>query len=241
MKAIASLDFEEKPDYSYLKSLFGAKEDRKSKFHFDSENQIGSLEHSKGPCLRERIPCKPVNGEIRITRNTKLPKEREEFSWERILAGHPEKMAKTFLNHPSPLTPPPSPTPPSFPTYAMLRVIQRMKDKHPEKPIRHKTNGKTSEWVSSKIFSTQETLIIKFNVWITLSVYLFFAVTSGRERVWPQQWKRLLNCERKQCKYHKSWLYLPVILLALDLRDLAQPSCYVSKHDKFIQQIFKQL
>lgn len=67
MKYIANLKFESRPDYAYLRSLF--REDlsfeklfgkRKS---FANENCI-SDRTPKRPNLRERRPCKPVNGEV---------------------------------------------------------------------------------------------------------------------------------------------------------------------------------
>ncbi|CAD6223112.1 GSCOCG00005400001-RA-CDS [Cotesia congregata] len=142
MKYIASLDFEAKPNYSYLRSLFnrGGKIERTPQStvrrkRISDENN--SCERPiKMPYLRERRPCKPVNGEGRITRNTQSGIEVEEFCWEEVLARHPDKLAKVIVQPiNSPLTPPPSPppqllpSPPSLPTYAMLHVIQRMKDR----------------------------------------------------------------------------------------------------------------
>ncbi|XP_076175702.1 serine/threonine-protein kinase VRK1 [Ptiloglossa arizonensis] len=144
MTYITELGFETKPNYSYLRRLFQSGSSQKSDvptclYRVKQSNENISCPISfKRPYLRERKPCKPVNGEIRITRNTqpKCPVERKEFCWEAVLALHPDKLAKitvqtlpSSLAPPSPLTPPPSPPPPSLPTYAMLSVIQRMKER----------------------------------------------------------------------------------------------------------------
>lgn len=56
--------------------------------------------------------------------------KKKHFSWEEVLARHPDRLAKVNSQPiPSPLTPPPSPPPPSLPTYAMLDVMRRMKDR----------------------------------------------------------------------------------------------------------------
>ena len=55
--------------------------------------------------------------------------EKTEFSWEEVLARHPDKLAKISSQPLLSLTPPPSPPPPSLPTYAMINVMRRMKDR----------------------------------------------------------------------------------------------------------------
>ncbi|XP_034948889.1 serine/threonine-protein kinase VRK1-like [Chelonus insularis] len=136
MKYIATLDFEAKPNYSYLRNLFrqggrlGRNSSQLSRCKRVSDENIPCDKPVKIPYLRERRPCKPVNGEGRITRNTQTLADVEKFSWEEVLATHPDKLAK--VNVPSmnsPLTPPPSPPPPSLPTYAMLHVLKRMKNR----------------------------------------------------------------------------------------------------------------
>ncbi|CAK9818872.1 Serine/threonine-protein kinase VRK1 [Anthophora plagiata] len=154
MKYITELGFETKPNYSYLRSLFQSGLKQTSDvptclYHLRESNENISYPKSfKRPYLRERKPCKPVNGEIRVTRNTQLkyPVERREFCWEAVLALHPDKLAKISVQPPpSPLTPPPSPPPPSLPTYAMLNVIQKMKEKQ-SGSFRHKSLSKLDEF-----------------------------------------------------------------------------------------------
>ncbi|XP_014467699.1 PREDICTED: serine/threonine-protein kinase VRK1-like [Dinoponera quadriceps] len=138
MKYITELEFETKPNYTYLRNLFiyGGSQDGNIPSYLyymkESNENLTCSTFFERPYLRERKPCRPVNGEIRITRNTqpKRPTQRKEFSWEAVLALHPDKFAKiNTQSPPSPLTPPPSPRPPSLPTYAMLDVIRRMKEK----------------------------------------------------------------------------------------------------------------
>ncbi|XP_015111794.1 serine/threonine-protein kinase VRK1 [Diachasma alloeum] len=144
MKYISTLDFQAKPNYSYLRSLFKprGKMERVSCSlgsplgkRLVADENIDYLRPKKMPYLRERRPCKPVNCEGRITRNHQVPVEIEKFSWEEVLARHPDKMAKSSLVQTleddvlNGLTPPPSPPPPSLPTYAMLQVMKRMKDR----------------------------------------------------------------------------------------------------------------
>ncbi|XP_076237085.1 serine/threonine-protein kinase VRK1 isoform X2 [Calliopsis andreniformis] len=157
MKYITELGFETKPNYSYLRSLFQCGSTKQSDVPTclypakESSENISYLISFKRPYLRERKPCRPVNGEIRITRNTqpKCPVETKEFCWEAVLALHPDKLAKISVQAPpSPLTPPPSPPPPSIPTYAMLNVIQRMKEKQ-SGTFRHKL-ARSSDDLKSK-------------------------------------------------------------------------------------------
>ncbi|XP_011500570.1 PREDICTED: serine/threonine-protein kinase VRK1-like [Ceratosolen solmsi marchali] len=153
MKYIANLKFESKPDYEYLRSLFRQDLSLESlfgnKMFFANENS-SSIKNHKKPYLRERKPCRQVNGEVRITRNTQLiveqqQKKESDFSWEAVLACHPDKLAKISAQLPSsPLTPPPSPPPPSLPTYAMLAILQRMKERQTGL-VRQRTNSKSSD------------------------------------------------------------------------------------------------
>ncbi|KAI4491001.1 hypothetical protein M0802_010577 [Mischocyttarus mexicanus] len=138
MKYITELDFESKPNYSYLRSLFQPGTNQESKvptclFNIQESNENTCATSIKRPYLRERKPCRPVNGEIRITRNTQLKSQPKKFCWEEVLAFHPDRLAKINIQTPpTTLTPPPSPPPspiPSLPTYAMLDVIRKMKER----------------------------------------------------------------------------------------------------------------
>ncbi|KAL2738824.1 serine/threonine-protein kinase VRK1-like [Vespula squamosa] len=138
MKYITELDFESKPNYSYLRSLFQPGTNQESKvptclFNIHESNENTCATSIRRPYLRERKPCRPVNGEIRITRNTQSKSQPKKFCWEEVLAFHPDRLAKISVQTPpTPLTPPPSPPPspiPSLPTYAMLDVIRRMKER----------------------------------------------------------------------------------------------------------------
>ncbi|KZC09945.1 Serine/threonine-protein kinase VRK1 [Dufourea novaeangliae] len=158
IKYIAELGFETKPNYSYLRRLFQSGHKQKNDVPTclyrvrESNENISFPVSFKRPYLRERKPCRPVNGEIRITRNTqsKRPVDRKEFCWEAVLALHPDKLAKVTVQPPSsPLTPPPSPPPPSLPTYAMLNVIQRMKEKQ-SSTFRHRAVSKSTEDLKAK-------------------------------------------------------------------------------------------
>ncbi|KAJ8687266.1 hypothetical protein QAD02_023060 [Eretmocerus hayati] len=152
MTYIANLKFESRPDYAYLRSLF--RQDLSfeklfgKRYSYANENYT-AVETPKKPFLRGRKPCRPVNGEVRMTRNAQLLVEQQKresgFSWEAVLACHPDKLAKISIQPPlSPLTPPPSPTPPSLPTYAMIAVLQKMKDKQ-NGLIRQRTSSKSSD------------------------------------------------------------------------------------------------
>lgn len=90
--------------------------------------------------------------QIRITRNTQ-PKdpEKNDFNWEKVLALHPDKLAKISIQSPlSPLTPPltppssQSPQSPSLPTYAMLNVLSKMRERQ-SSSCRHKSTQRSSE------------------------------------------------------------------------------------------------
>ncbi|XP_017876341.1 serine/threonine-protein kinase VRK1-like [Ceratina calcarata] len=156
MKYITEMGFETKPKYSYLRSLFQSYSKQKNDvptclyYLKESNENISYPICLKRPYLRERKPCRPVNGEIRITRNMqpKVTAEPKEFCWEAVLAVHPDKLAKVNVqSRPSSLAPTPSPPPPSLPTYAMLNVIQRMKEKQ---AFRHKTLSKSTDDVKTK-------------------------------------------------------------------------------------------
>ncbi|XP_076750468.1 serine/threonine-protein kinase VRK1 [Xylocopa sonorina] len=162
MKYITELGFETKPNYSYLRDLFqsGSKQKNHVPTYLypmkESDENTSCPISFKRPYLRERKPCRPVNGEIRITRNTQPKKylvECKEFCWEAVLALHPDKLAKISVQPPqcppSSLTPPPSPPPPSLPTYAMLNVIQKMKEKQAI-PFRQKTLQKSPDDLKAK-------------------------------------------------------------------------------------------
>ncbi|XP_018368148.1 PREDICTED: serine/threonine-protein kinase VRK1-like [Trachymyrmex cornetzi] len=160
MKCITELEFETKPNYSYLRNLFLRSGSQNGNIPIclynmkESNENITSSIFFERPYLRERKPCRPVNGEIRITRNTqpKQPVQKKEFSWEAVLALHPDKLAKisTQLPPPSPLTPPLtppssiSPRSPSLPTYAMLDVLRKMKERQ-SGSFRHKAIPKSSD------------------------------------------------------------------------------------------------
>lgn len=80
--------------------------------------------------------------------------EKKEFCWEAVLALHPDKFAKiNTQSSPSPLTPPPSPRPQSLPTYAMLDVLRKMKEKQ-SGLFRHRTTSKSVEWVPNVVNCT---------------------------------------------------------------------------------------
>ncbi|KAG7206453.1 hypothetical protein KM043_003806 [Ampulex compressa] len=153
MRYISKLGFETKPNYSYLRGLFQYGSSQESNVPTclygmrECNENISCATSFRRPYLRERRPCKPVNGDIRITRNTqpKCTIQRKDFSWEAVLALHPDKLAKISIQPPpSPLTPPPSPPPPSLPTYAMISVLQRMKEKQ-SGAARHKTIPRSSD------------------------------------------------------------------------------------------------
>ncbi|XP_015594591.1 serine/threonine-protein kinase VRK1 [Cephus cinctus] len=151
MEYIADLKFETRPNYSYLRCLFArgiTRDGPMASLPFikrSSNENLSFAKLDKRPYLRERRPCKPVNGEARMTRNTQPITPRKEFSWEAVLARHPDKLAKISVQPPaSPLTPPPSPPPPSLPTYAMLQVIQKMKDRQMG-IVKHKMSLKSQD------------------------------------------------------------------------------------------------
>ncbi|XP_043259391.1 serine/threonine-protein kinase VRK1-like [Colletes gigas] len=175
MTYITELGFETKPNYSYLRSLFQTGSNQKNDVPTclyrvrESNENISCPISFKRPYLRERKPCKPVNGEIRITRNTqpKTSIERKEFCWEAVLALHPDKLAKitvqtlpSSLTPPTPLTPPPSPPPPSLPTYAMLSVIQRMKERQ-SGTLRYRSLPKSTDDLKAKCMTPAMEQIIQ--------------------------------------------------------------------------------
>lgn len=71
MKYIATLDFETRPNYAYLRNLFrrGAyvEEDSPTSPYAKrvADENISSLKPSSMPYLRDRRPCRPINGEVR--------------------------------------------------------------------------------------------------------------------------------------------------------------------------------
>lgn len=72
MTYITELGFETKPNYSYLRRLFQSGSSQKSDvptclYRVKQSNENISCPISfKRPYLRERKPCKPVNGEVYI-------------------------------------------------------------------------------------------------------------------------------------------------------------------------------
>lgn len=71
MKYITELDFESKPNYSYLRSLFQPGTNQESKvptclFNIHESNENTCATSIRRPYLRERKPCRPVNGEVTI-------------------------------------------------------------------------------------------------------------------------------------------------------------------------------
>lgn len=150
-KHIVSLNFESKPNYNYLRSLFTHNGNIEKTFmtrkRVADENIIHPMPIKK-PYLRDRTsklnlqlrdrkPCKPLNIEGRVTR-TQTIDEPEKFCWEEVLAGHPDKLAKIIAQpiytDVNTLTPPPSPSPsssttPSRPTYAMVQIIKKIKER----------------------------------------------------------------------------------------------------------------
>ena len=67
MEYIANLKFESRPDYAYLRSLFRQNISFESLFgnrmSYANENSLAFASQHK-PFLRERKPCRPVNGEV---------------------------------------------------------------------------------------------------------------------------------------------------------------------------------
>ncbi|XP_060817510.1 serine/threonine-protein kinase VRK1-like [Bombus pascuorum] len=201
MKYITELGFETKPNYSYLRSLFQSGSRQKNNVPTclhplrESNENISYPMSFKRPYLRERKPCRPVNGEIRITRNTqpKYPVERKEFCWEAVLALHPDKLAKISLQTPpSPLTPPPSPPPPSLPTYAMLSVIQRMKEKQ-SGAFRHKSLPKALEDLKTKWMTPAMEQIVQLKKKNSLTTLSLAKISPRVTRSRGAQLKRLGN------------------------------------------------
>lgn len=72
MKYVTDLKFESKPNYSYLRNLFlhgGNHNDNNSKYFGDIKESNENLTNSvffERPYLRERKPCRPVNGEVKF-------------------------------------------------------------------------------------------------------------------------------------------------------------------------------
>lgn len=76
MKYITELEFETKPNYSYLRNLFlHSSQDGNIPICLynmkeSNENLTTSIFFER-PYLRERKPCRPVNGEVKIYLNLK--------------------------------------------------------------------------------------------------------------------------------------------------------------------------
>lgn len=74
MKYITELEFETKPNYSYLRNLFLHSSQDGSipiclyNMKESNENLTSSIFFER-PYLRERKPCRPVNGEVKIYLN----------------------------------------------------------------------------------------------------------------------------------------------------------------------------
>ncbi|XP_015188992.1 PREDICTED: serine/threonine-protein kinase VRK1-like isoform X2 [Polistes dominula] len=174
MKYITELSFESKPNYSYLRSLFqfGTNQERcvpTCLFNNIQESNENTCATSiKRPYLRERKPCRPVNGEIRITRNTQSKSQPKKFCWEEVLAFHPDRLAKINIQTPpTTLTPPPSPPPspisspiPSLPTYAMLDVIRKMKEKQ-SGSFKHKPRSIDSDIRTKWMTPAMEEVVVR--------------------------------------------------------------------------------
>lgn len=72
MKYITELGFESKPNYFYLRNLFlyGGNQDGNIPTHIynmkESNENLTCFTFFERPYLRERKPCRPVNGEVKI-------------------------------------------------------------------------------------------------------------------------------------------------------------------------------
>lgn len=64
MKYIASLEFESKPDYAYLRNLFGQKKRAENNIAKYFNENHGQVRIPRRENLRVRKPCKPVNVEV---------------------------------------------------------------------------------------------------------------------------------------------------------------------------------
>lgn len=73
MKYVTELEFETKPNYSYLRNLFvrsGSQDGNIPTCLYsmkESNENLTSAIFFERPYLRERRPCKPVNGEVNFT------------------------------------------------------------------------------------------------------------------------------------------------------------------------------
>jgi len=71
MKYVTELEFETKPNYSYLRNLFVRSSSQDSNIPTclysmkESNENLTSAIFFERPYLRERRPCKPVNGEVK--------------------------------------------------------------------------------------------------------------------------------------------------------------------------------
>ncbi|XP_053999545.1 serine/threonine-protein kinase VRK1-like [Hylaeus anthracinus] len=217
MTYITELGFETKPNYSYLRSLFQSGSSQNNDVPTclyrvgESNENISCPISFKRPYLRERKPCRPVNGEIRITRNTqpKHPVERKEFCWEAVLALHPDKLAKntvqtlpSSLTQPSPLTPPPSPPPPSLPTYAMLSVLQRMKERQ-SGTFRYRTFSRSTDDPKAKWMTPAMEQIVQLRKKTSIQPISLSKVSPRLTRSRVAQLKRLGN-KKSHKKIHSN-------------------------------------
>lgn len=72
MKYITELEFETKPNYSYLRNLFlyGGSQDGNIPSYLyymkESNENFTCSTFFERPYLRERKPCRPVNGEVKF-------------------------------------------------------------------------------------------------------------------------------------------------------------------------------
>ena len=72
MKCITELEFETKPNYSYLRNLFLRSGSQDGNIPIclynmkESNENLTSSIFFERPYLRERKPCRPVNGEVKI-------------------------------------------------------------------------------------------------------------------------------------------------------------------------------
>ncbi|XP_043489088.1 serine/threonine-protein kinase VRK1-like isoform X2 [Polistes fuscatus] len=219
MKYITELGFESKPNYSYLRSLFQPGTNQESKvptclFNIQESNENTCATLIKRPYLRERKPCRPVNGEIRITRNTQLKSQPKKFCWEEVLAFHPDRLAKISIQTPpTTLTPPPSPPPSpisSQPTYAMLDVLRKMKEKQ-SGTFKHKSRSVDcdlrTKWMTpamEKVVSLKKRSVASLDSLIQESVTFNTSDTARVTRSRVAQLKRLgTNNKFNQAKERK--------------------------------------
>lgn len=70
MKYVTELEFETKPNYSYLRNLFVHSQDGNIPTCLysmkESNENLTTAIFFERPYLRERRPCRPVNGEVKL-------------------------------------------------------------------------------------------------------------------------------------------------------------------------------